>query len=756
MYIHLHTRSYYSFLDGVLAPKELATLACDHGMPSLALTDLNMLTGAVEFYDSCCDAGIKPILGLELTLKHPLGTGNIVLIAKDFTGWAGLCRLSSFIQSRPKSINHKEITFDPLAEFADSLLCLTGGKYGLIYQLIANNQATDAIDFLGQLKEIFRGDLFLELQIHHPEDVSIIRELKTIGNKLSIPLVATNTAFYKDHEQARIQRTLSAIRLNTSLSRLPYQATAPEGSFFTSSNEMTRRFRELPDAVSNTHLISKICNLILPVGIPHYPVLQLPQGDTELGRLKRLAKIGMKEKYGDITPKIQERLDYEINMIHQRGYAPLFLIVKDILDYAREIGVPISSRGSAASSLVAYCLGITSPDPIKLNPYFERFLNPARSKPPDIDTDLCSTNRDRVIQYVFERYGIDRVAMVATINRFQRRSALREVSKVHGLSREEVTQLTATLTSRGWGPPDRSRANNQDPFHLLYSTYSDTRHHTIFKEAASIIGFPRHLSVHPGGIIISPGQLTDLVPTHLASKGIIITQFDLDSIERMGLVKIDLLGTRGLTVLGSVAEKIQTWRSTEFARGIDVLESIPEDDPDTTNLLKTTQTIGCFAIESPGMRRTLREIKASNIEDIMIALALYRPGPMTGGLKDSFVQRHLGREPINHIHPALANLLDETYSVILYQEQVLRIASELAGLSLADSDLLRRAMSHFDPGDQMKTLRSRFIKGALEKYGISEKIGVKIWDFMAAFAGYGFPKSPRCIVCPGSLALCMV
>ncbi|MFH1636012.1 MAG: hypothetical protein ABIG63_18625, partial [Chloroflexota bacterium] len=357
------------------------------------------------------------------------------------------------------------------------------------------------------------------------------------------------------------------------------------------------------------------------------------------------------------------------------------------------------------------------------------------------DTDLSSVRRDGVIRHVYEQYGQDRVAMVATINRFRRRSALREVAKAHGLSSTDIKKLTANLPSRGWGPPTRRNRNSESPYHDLVARYPDPKYQAIFREAASILKFPHHLSVHPGGIVITPTPMTDLVPTHLASKGIIIAQFDLESIERLGLVKIDLLSTRGLTVLGNVADLIHSWRSTEFHSGLDVLAAIPEDDPDTAELIHSAQTIGCFAIESPGMRATLKEINAQSLEDIMIALALYRPGPLTGGLKDAFVRRHLGQEEIEHIHPALAPLLENTYGVILYQEQVLRVASELAGLSLADADMLRRAMSHFDPGDRMKTLKERFVTGALEKNAVPRETGGQIWDLMAAFAGYGFPKA---------------
>ncbi len=741
MFTHLHVHSYYSFLDGVLSPQELVNLAVDHKMTSLALTDHNGLTGAIQFYDACLNSAIKPIIGLEIRINHPLGIGNIIILAKDMVGWSSLCKLSSIIQTNSEFQHYKGISIDQLVDNSKGLICLSGGKRGLIYQLIIQNQEIDAINYLDQLKGIFKDDLYAELQYQNPKDGIIIRKMTALAAKLAVPCVATNNVHYMNDEQAVLQRTLSAIRENTTLTNIPNNIPAPQGSSFKSSEEMQNHFENIPDALRNTLTVAERCNLTLPVGKPHYPELQFPPGETPKDLLHKLVNEGVKKKYGKMTPDIQNRLDYEINIIHDKGYTPLFLIVKDIIDFARKADVPVSSRGSAASSLVAYCLGITTPDPIELNLYFERFFNPARSTPPDIDTDLCSRGRNKVIQYVYKKYGSEKVAMVATINRFQRRSALREIAKAHGLKSDEITKLTDSLSYHPWGPSRRIFSGGEDPFISLKPKYGESRYQTIFNEASQILGYPRHLSIHPGGIIISPGRLTELVPTYLASKGIIITQFDLDSVERLGLVKIDLLGTRGLTVVGDVTRKISLWRSREFKNSLEVLDSIPTDDPKTSAMLQSTQTIGCFSIESPGMRMTLREINAKSVEDIMIALALYRPGPMTGGLKDSFIKRHLGKEPVKHIHPSLANFLENTYGVILYQEQVLRIASELAGLSLVDSDLLRRAMSHFDPGDQMKTLKSRFIKGALEISGISEIIGEKIWELMAAFAGYGFPKA---------------
>ena len=377
---------------------------------------------------------------------------------------------------------------------------------------------------------------------------------------------------------------------------------------------------------------------------------------------------------------------------------------------------------------------------MRLNLYFERFLNPARATPPDIDLDLCSRRRDAVIRFVYERFGEEHVAMVCTINRFRRRSALRAVAKAYGMTPTQINALTQALPYRGHGTSARQR-QAQTPYGELQERYRSPIHQQILQDASALIGLPDHLSVHPGGVVIAPGKLNELVPTYLAAKGLLVTQFDLESIERLGLVKLDLLGIRGLSVLGDVAEVLQTNQPGRFLNPIEALEAIPEEDPPTQELLRSGRTIGCFQIESPGMRATLKEIQAKSVDDVMVALALYRPGPLGGGLKDAFVRRHRGEEPVTHLHPALAPLLEDTHGVILYQEQVLRIAHELAGLSLADADLLRRAMSHFDPGKQMQGLRERFIAGAWTQRGMPRDVAERVWELMAAFAGYGFPKA---------------
>jgi len=719
MFIHLTAHSAYSLQEGLSLPAELAQAAAADGMPALGLTDHRLLSGTVEFVSACRKAGVQPVIGLEIDLE----SGPLALLAMDQSGWANLCALSSALALRPDP--ESPCPADLLASHSASLIALSGA---IGSQLEA-------------LREIFPKRLYLTLQ-----DPSVALPLADLSRRLSIPMVVNHPIYYLANAQATLQRTLAAIRMNCPLNRLPPDAAASPGSFFVPAREIENRFRGFRAALAVTQEIAERCRFDLPLGVPHMPTVPLPEGLSASQFLRERAESGAIKIYGRITPEVRQRLDHELEVIAHMGFEPVFLIVEELLDFARQTGVPFSSRGSAASSLVAHCLGITSPDPLKLNLYFERFLNPARTTPPDIDTDLCSRRRDAVIRHVFDTYGSERVAMVGTINHFRPRSALGEAAKAHGLSPSVVHELSAQLPygffARMQDAGEEEGGLPPSPFADLRSQFRSPAHKLIFDEAEALLKLPRHLSVHPGGLVVAPERLTNLVPLmRSGGKGVTITQFDLGAVEAFGLVKIDLLGIRGLTVLGDVAEFIALGAPDKYSGLLDVLDSTPADDPQTADRLEVGGTIGCFQIESPGMRSTLREIRARSEDDLMAALALYRPGPLAGGLKDAFVRRFKGLEEVSHLHSSLAPILEETYGVILYQEQVLRIAHDLAGFSVAEADLLRRAMSHFDPGKQMQQLEKKFIAEAERLSGVPAETGERVWEMMAAFAGYGFPKA---------------
>ncbi|MBG0787020.1 MAG: DNA polymerase III subunit alpha [Anaerolineaceae bacterium] len=733
---YLRTHSYFGFLESLLSPQTLVSAAQKQGITCLGLTDHRFLTGSIEFYEACNAAGIKPILGLEVDLDYEGYSGRFALLAKDRSGWSNLCRLSSALL-----VDQHPLTPQTLADHAEGLIGIAGSPRGILRDLVLSSPPTENQPqrFLTLLQTAFKDNLYIEIQRYANGPLQGEALVRDLAEECQIPLLATQDIYYQSPEEEKLYRTLTAIRHITPLQGLSDRLLPPGPAAFPEPSDFQYRYRDCPEAINNLSILADRCNLDLPIGGTLFPTFPTPQNQSQAEYLREKAVMGAKAIYGKLMPEITNRLDYELEIITRMGYEPIFLIVQDVLNHARQVGIPTSSRGSAASSLVAHCLNITSPDPLALNLYFERFLNPARKKPPDIDTDIASHRRDELIQYIFESYGRDKVAMVGTINRYRPKSALGDVAKAYGLSPDTIRQLSRKLPHSF---RIRQSQEDGDPFAPLLREGINPLIQDVISDARALLDLPRHLSVHPGGVIIAPFPITDLVPLeHSNTLGINHAQYDLEGIEKLGLVKIDMLGIRGLTVLGEVANKIQSWRLSEFQNGLEVLSSIPLEDAATSQTVEQARTIGCFQIESPGMRGTLREIQAHTMEDIMAALALYRPGPLRGGLRDAFVRRFRGEEEVTPIHSSLNELLKSTYGVILYQEQVLRIAHELGGLTIAQADILRRAMSHFDPGGVMVTLKKNFIHGAGERHHVPEETAERIWEMMAAFAGYGFPKA---------------
>jgi len=747
LFTHLHTHSCFSLLEGLPSPQALVQAATDAGFTAMALTDHLNLTGAVQFYLACRQAGLKPVIGLEVDVALPGQYGNtpmtgpLVLLATSLKGWSNLCKISSEILIHPDRYPALIAPLSLIAGYSQDLICLTGGLRSLITRLMLANQRDAARLFLEELHDTFHNELYVELQ---PASPSLNTALHQMASSLSISCVGTTNVYMLSPDQTELQQTVTSIRLNTPIKNLTADQTAPPGSHFGSYTSLNPLFAEFPDALHSIQEVVDRCSLDLPLGTPYFPAVPIPPEHTPTSYLREKAYAGAARLYGNLTPALTARLDHELDTISSLGYEAVFLIVEEVIAFARQASIPTSSRGSAASSLVAHCLSITTPDPLDLNLYFERFLNPSRATPPDIDTDICSRRRDEIINHLFDKYGADRVAMVCTINRFRPRSAVGDVAKAHGFSPTEVNQITRGLPHR-YFPFGGSGQEKQDLAARLAELSGkdpDGRLTRVFTQAIQLLDLPRHLSMHPGGLVVTPGLMTERVPVTLSGKeGKIITQLDLDSIEHMGLIKIDLLGVRGLTVLGDVATAIRTWHGKRYPTALDVLDEIPLEDQPTSETVAAGRTIGCFQIESPGMRATLRDIGAKSISDIIAALALFRPGPLKGGLRDAFVRRHHQTENDEYLHPSLIDLLRESHGVILYQEQVLRIAHEIAGFSMAESDLLRRAMSHFDPGRQMQALKEKFIRGAAERRSVPAEAAERIWELMASFAGYGFPKA---------------
>ncbi len=725
--IPLHLHSHWSLLDGVPSVREITEFAQAAKLPALALVDSNALYGVMAFVSECRKVGITPILGAELNLTggHP-----IVLLAQNMQGYGNLCRLITRLQAAPdrEAALARGLALADLAQHTDGLVALSGGWRGPLDAYLRQNDLAQAEALARELVNLFGHERFVvELQILHEADLDQAHALQSLARRLLLRTVATHDIHYLVPSDAPRYRVLTAMRKNTRLADLP---ALPDLSF-PSAEEMQRKFAEFPTALETTEQIADECRVEFPLSQWRFPSLDLPSGRTPTEEMQTRAITGAAQRYGELTPEIQSRLRKEVDVIDQLGYAPYFLVVADIVRFARQQGVPISPRGSASSSVVAYCLGIHDIDPLAHNLYFERFLSLERHDPPDIDLDLCSRRRDEVIDYVYQKYGADHVAMVSTYATLQARYALREVGKVYDLPEKRIGELADRLPSYwhagAWGQMKAAQAE-------LIEQAQDSRERAVLEMSRALEGTPHHLSVHPGGIVIAPGPITDIVPLQYATKGLLVTQFDMGGIEKLGLIKIDLLGISALTVIADAVELIRR-REPSFS-----VDRISPEDAATARTLATAHTIACFQVESPGMRMTLRELAARNANDLLVALALYRPGPLQGGLKDAFVRRHLGQEPAEYLHSALEPILRETYGVILYQEQVLRIAHEVAGFTLGEADTLRRAMSK-KSSREMERLHHEFIAGAYATSGIEAAIAQRIWDLIAVFAGYGFPKA---------------
>jgi DNA-directed DNA polymerase III PolC len=657
--------------------------------------------------------------------------------------------LSSLIQGRPDRENRarRGLSWEEIKTGADGLICLSGGRSGWIERLVRAGNQAEARRYLARLGGIFGERAYLGLEIHGPADEEIAAEIAALGQRFGMPAVACQPVLYLDQADYPSQQLLTAIDHNSSLEAIAADAALTERSadrHWRSPAEMAGLFANFPGALASAGQIVARCQPALPDGRPIWPALKLSGEDarqearpqTPDEHLAQMARQGMHRRYGpDAAAEIERRLDKELAAIAQSGYAPLFVIVADVVRFARGKDIPVSTRGSVANSLVAYCLEITTVDPIEHDLLFERFLNPARANPPDIDLDFCSRRRDEVLDYVRRAYGRDKVALVATISTLRPKSAVRETAKVYGLNDAEISRLVKQLP-RGWHPDPRRRSK-EDMADLL-PKLDDPRQVAVIRAAQGIVGQPHHLSIHPGGVVITPGPLTDHVPVQWAPKGFLTTQFGHEDLERLGLPKLDLLGIRALTVLADAAELVRQHDDPGFR-----LAEMPMEDPETAAMLSSGETIGVFQCESAGARRTLRKLQVKTVFDLAVANAFFKPGPATGGMAGPFVRRYRGQEAVTYLHPALEPILGATKGVLLFQEQILRVATEIAGLSWEQADHLRRGMSKFQ-AQEMAAMQEQFEAGcrrpAPEGPGFSPQQAHTLWEQVLAFAGYGFNR----------------
>jgi DNA polymerase-3 subunit alpha len=743
-FVHLHTHTYYSLLDGMISPEDLLSRTEELGMDSIAVTDHGNTFGLIEFYRHASQKGIKPILGCEVYLS-PLSKGmktkaaleqiyHLVLIAESDQGLRNILKLVT-IGHLEGFYRKPRIDFSDLEKHHKGIIGLSACLHGLIPRLLLAGRREEAVKRSGELSEIFGKDyFFMELMDHGVEQQrKVLPLLVTLAHKNGIPLVATNDVHYLREEDHRIHEVLLCIQTATGLDD-PERISYPSDQMYLKGpREMRRLFREVEEAVDTTMEIASRCHATIDFDHLHLPGIALEEGMTSGKKLTAECEEGLRKRGLAGSRTARERMEYESRVIREKGLSDYFLIVQDLVRFARSKDIPVGSgRGSAAGSLVAYLLGITDIDPLRFGLYFERFLNPEREGMPDIDIDFGHRGRDSVFEYVSSKYGIDNVAHIATLDTLSPRSAVRDVGRALNLPYGYVDMIAKKIPFHLWEKPLRNIVASQPELQKLYEEEETVK--DLIDTASRLQGLPRHPSIHAAGVVIADAPLTNYVSLQYTSKSEVITQATMEPVEAIGLLKIDLLGLRFLSVIQDTVRLISS------RRGIDVSsDGIDLDDDDTYGLLSRGDTAGLFQLESTGMTRLLVKLKPERIEDLCALLSLYRPGPLGGGVVDSFIRRRHGDEEITCPHDVLKAVLKDTCGIILYQEQVMQVAREFAGYTLGQADILRRAMSKKLIGE-LKGERQRFVRRA-EAKGRNRKTAEEIFELLSHFGGYGFNKA---------------
>ena len=740
-FTHLHVHTEYSLLDGASKIPELVAYAKELGMDSLAITDHGVMYGAVEFYQECTKAGIKPILGCEVYLaggshleKNNRGMYHLILLAENNIGYHNLMKIVSIGQL--EGFYYKpRVDKDVLRTYHEGIICLSACIAGELPVLILQDNLEGARRCIREYVDIFGKDnYFLEIQDHDMEEEhKVSAALKQLAREFDLGLVATNDLHYVQRKDAAAQDILLCIQTTSSVDD-PDRMRFPNDSFYLKSyDEMAQLFGDCPEALANTNKIADRCNVSMEFGhllLPEFPV---PDGYDAVSYLRHLCEQALPARYDVIDERVRRRLEFELDIINTMGYACYFLIVWDFINYCREHDIPVGpGRGSAAGSIVAYLLRITNIEPLRYNLLFERFLNPERVSMPDIDTDFCYVKRNQVLDYVVRRYGQERVAQIITFGTLQARAAVRDVGKALGMSYGAVDEI-AKLIPRELGITLEKALQQSKDFRQAYDTRPEVKQ--LIDLAESVEGLPRNAGTHAAGVIIAPRDLRDYVPLQQGSEGGVITQYDKNKVEELGLLKMDFLGLRTLTVIGDCIRFIR--ETTGEAVDID---NIPLEDEATCAMLRRGETACVFQLESAGITKLLVELAPESFEDLIPLVALYRPGPLGTGMAEDFIAGRHGRRTAKVLHPLMEPILQDTYGVILYQEQVMQITSSLAGFTLGQADILRRAMGK-KKAKELDSMRQSFIDGAKELHDIPEKLSDEIFSLLQHFAGYGFNKS---------------
>ncbi|MFQ5588702.1 MAG: DNA polymerase III subunit alpha [Nitrospiria bacterium] len=763
-FVHLHLHTEYSLLDGANRVSPLIESAKKFGMPALAITDHGNLFGAIEFYQKAKNGGVKPIIGCEAYLaprsrfdKEGHGANaddydtavasnpyyHLILLAANQTGYKNLMKLVS-IANLEGFYYKPRIDKEVLERHAEGLIGLSGCLRGEIPYLLARDLQKEAYAAADDYQRIFgKEHFFIEVQDNGLDlQVKVNRQLVELADKKGIPLVATNDCHYLHKEDAHAHDIMLCLQTGKTFNMPNRMRFETKELYLKSGEEMAAAFSELPQAVTNTVRIADMIDLDLSFGKAHMPDYRPPAGMSREAYLESLSAKGLARRFeqlkspAHLRPVYESRLRQELDIINRMGYPGYFLIVWDIINYARQSRIPVGpGRGSAAGSLVAYALGITDIDPIGNGLIFERFLNPERVSLPDIDMDFCMDRRDEVIRYVNDKYGSDHVCQIITFGTMAAKGALRDVGRVLEVPYAEVDRLAKLVPNTLNITLDEALA--QEP-KFEEEKKNNPKVGELIDMAKQLEGLSRHASTHAAGVVISDAPLTEHVPLYRGSKGETVTQYPMGDIEKIGLIKFDFLGLRTLTVIDLALKMLNKKRETQGEPLLFALD-FPLNDPSTYTLLGSGETTGIFQLESPGMRDLLIKMRPETFEDITAILALYRPGPIGSGMVDDFIKRKQGKKKIAYDHPKLEEILKETYGVIVYQEQVMKIANALAGFSLGEADLLRRAMGK-KKADEMAAQKTLFIERAAARE-ISAKKAEKIFDLMEYFAGYGFNKS---------------
>jgi len=744
-FVHLHLHTQYSLLDGACKIDDLLDMAVKYKMPAVAMTDHGNMFGAIEFYQKAINKGVKPIIGCEVYVapdsrfeKSSKGiqeaSFHLILLAKDELGYKNLMKLVSIgylegFYYRPR------VDKEALAKYNDGLLALSACLKGEIAHLIRSGDTALAKRTADAYRHIFgKGNFYLEIQDNLiKEQNTVNKELLKIANELDIPVVATNDVHYLTREDAKAHEALLCIQTQNTLDNPNRMKFQTDEFYFKSPDIMKRTFgTSVPDAIKNTIEITEKCNLELDFSKPHLPHFHPPDNQTLEGYLRNLVYEGLNKKYPEIDSTLKERVEHELEIIEQSGYASYFLIVWDFVHYAKSKSIPVGpGRGSAAGSVVSYALGITNIDPIKYDLLFERFLNPARVTLPDIDIDFCYERRNEVIDYVVNKYTKENVAQIITFGSMMAKGVIRDVGRVLAMPYAEVDRI-AKLIPNDINITLTQALNNEPELKELYRI--DPRIKQLIDISKRLEGLTRHASTHAAGVVISEKPLDNYVPLFKTNDDIITTGYAMTSLEKIKLLKMDFLGLRTLTVIEQAIKIIKRTKNIEVE-----IDKVPLDDEPTFKLLANAESAGLFQLESSGMRDLLRKLKPQRFEDIITLIALYRPGPIGSGMLDDYMRRRHGEIKIKYDHPSLEPILKETYGIIVFQEQVMRIASNLAGFSLAEADNLRRAMGKKTP-EVMAEARKDFIEGCMAK-GVEQRTAEKVFGLIEYFAGYGFNKS---------------